>query len=156
MQRKNFLPQSKSRFFKTAAKVLCIFLMAAVFLLALPALAATLETGLEYAKGIGLGTQDLRITAAKIIRAILGFLGIVAVALIMYGGFRYMTSAGNPEKVQEARKVLINTAIGLLIILTAFAITQFILSYLLWATGAGRMPAGPPPYGGGGGALGAG
>ncbi len=124
--------------------------------MALPALAATLETGLEYAKGIGLGTQDLRITAAKIIRAILGFLGIVAVALIMYGGFRYMTSAGNPEKVQEARKVLINTAIGLLIILTAFAITQFILSYLLWATGAGRMPAGPPPYGGGGGALGAG
>ncbi len=145
--------KKKKKKISKAAKILVIgFLVLAVFLFASVVFAGELEVGLEYAEGTGLGTQDIRITIANIIRAALGFLGILAVGIILYGGFIYMTSAGNPEKIEKAKKILINAVIGLLIILMAFAIASFIINLLLEATGLG--PPGPPPYGGGGGALG--
>jgi hypothetical protein len=85
---------------------------------------------------LGLGAQDPRVTAAKIIRAVLGFLGIIAVGLVMYGGWLWMTSAGDASKVEKARKLLISAGIGLLIILSAFGIVSFLISSLLTATGA--------------------
>src|SRR3989344_4352022 len=85
----------------------------------MPAL-AQLQTGLEYGTYTGLGTQDIRITIMKIIRIFLGLVGIIAIILIMYGGYVWMTSAGNPEKVEQAKKILRNAAIGLLIIFSAF------------------------------------
>ena len=56
---------------------------------------AQLNFGLKpVAEGTGLGGQDIRITIAKIIRAVLGLLGIIALGVMLYGGFMYMTSAG--------------------------------------------------------------
>ncbi len=105
-----------------------------------------LETGIGYGSQIGLGVQDIRITIANIIRGILGFLGIVAVAIILYGGFLYMTAQGIPEKVLLARKVLISALIGLIIIFSAYAITSFIINKLIEATGApGVIPGTPGP-----------
>lgn len=98
---------------------------------------AQADLGLNFAAQIGLGDEDPRIIAAKIIRAILGFLGILAVALILYGGWIWMTSGGNDEKIDKAKKLLRNTVIGLVIILASFGITQFILNNLLEITGGG-------------------
>ncbi|MBD3310883.1 MAG: hypothetical protein GF349_00065 [Candidatus Magasanikbacteria bacterium] len=86
--------------------------------------------------GLNLGGGDIRIIIARIIRAVLGFLGIIALIIVIYAGFTIMTSAGNEEKVARGKKLLINGAIGLAIILSAFAITQFVLSSLQRATGA--------------------
>ncbi len=141
---------------KTAKILLFMFLISAVFLLANSVLAQNLDVGLNYATGTGLGTQDIRVTIASIIRTFLGFLGILAVLIILYGGYIYMTSAGNPEKIEQAKKILRNAIIGLVIILSSFAIAQFILSYLTGAIGGAPGIPGPPPYGGGGGALGSG
>jgi len=142
---------------KQAAKsILLIIFILAVFLFAQKVLAQNVDFGLEYAAQTGLGTQDLRVTIAKIIRAFLGFLGVVAIALILYGGFSYMTSAGNPEKVEKAKRILRNAIIGLLIIITSFAIAQFVLTYLLQAAGVSGTGGGRPSYGAGGGALGSG
>ncbi|MBI5728241.1 MAG: hypothetical protein HY984_00630, partial [Candidatus Magasanikbacteria bacterium] len=91
-------------------------------------------------QGAGLGGEDLRVTIAKIIRAALAFLGVVAVGIILYGGFVYMTSGGNEDKVGEARKIIVNGTIGLVIILSAFSIAQFILRQLSEATGSGIVP----------------
>jgi len=82
-----------------------------------------------------LGTDDIRTTIAKIIRGILGFLGIVALGIVLYGGFIYMTAGGSEEKVSTAKKIIINGTIGLAIILASFSITQFIISRLAEATG---------------------
>ncbi|OGY45588.1 MAG: hypothetical protein A2731_03630 [Candidatus Buchananbacteria bacterium RIFCSPHIGHO2_01_FULL_39_8] len=113
----------------------------------MPAL-AQLQTGLEYGTYTGLGTQDIRITIMKIIRIFLGLVGIIAIILIMYGGYVWMTSAGNPEKVEQAKKILRNAAIGLLIIFSAFMIVSFIIGVLSGEFGAGprRPGGGPPPY----------
>ncbi len=86
--------------------------------------------------GLILGGGDIRIVIARIIRAVLGLLGIIAFAIVAYGGFVYMTSGGNEEKISRAKKILINGGIGLAIILSSLAITQFVLSSLQRATGA--------------------
>ncbi|MDO8425523.1 MAG: pilin, partial [bacterium] len=54
-----------------------------------------------------------------------------------YGGFLWMTANGAEEKITKAKKILINGAIGLLIVLSAFSIAQFVLSRLLGAIGDG-------------------
>ena len=56
----------------------------------------------------GLGTADLRTTVAQIIRAILAFLGVVAVVIIIWGGFKWMTSGGADDKGTAAEHLLRN------------------------------------------------
>ncbi len=128
--------------------LLLIFLAIAVFAVANFVLAATgPDIGLNYAEGTGLSAaSDPRIIAARIIRIILGFLGIIAVGLIMYAGWLWMTAEGEADKVEKAKKVLIGAVIGLLICLASFAIASFVLNSLLDATGGG----GTVPPGGGG------
>ena len=47
----------------------------------------------------GLADQDIRVTIARIIRVAMGMLGIIAVVIILIGGFTWMTAGGNDEKV---------------------------------------------------------
>jgi hypothetical protein len=78
--------------------------------------------------------QDLRTTIAGLINVVLGFLGIIAVIIVLIGGFKYMLSGGSEDKTAEARKMIIAGIIGLAIILSAWAITTFVLSRLIEAT----------------------
>ncbi|MFH0956085.1 MAG: hypothetical protein V1801_02650, partial [Candidatus Falkowbacteria bacterium] len=71
-----------------------------------------------------------RAIAAQVINIILGFLGIVAVIIILLGGFKWMTAGGNEDKVGEAKKLITAGIIGLVIILAAFAIATFVLTQL--------------------------
>lgn len=82
----------------------------------------------------GLGERDPRDIAASVIRIILGFLGIVAVVIILLGGFKWMTAMGAEEKVGEAKKLITAGVIGLIIIIAAFAIATFVLNSLISAT----------------------
>src|SRR3989339_1062080 len=83
------------------------------------------DLGNQYAGQIGLGSQDIRTTVASIIRTALGLLGIVVVALMIYAGFLWMTAGGSEERIAQAKKILFNSVIGLVIILSAYAITSF-------------------------------
>ena len=77
-----------------------------------------------------LSGTDIRIVIVKIIRAVLGLLGIITVSLIIYAGFLIMTSGGNEEKVTKGRKTMINAVVGLIVIFSAFAIVQFVINSL--------------------------
>ncbi len=66
--------------------------------------------------------------AALIINALLGLVGVILLALVVYHGFRWILAAGNPEKVKQAQQALLNAGIGLLIVLGAFSLTYFITS----------------------------
>lgn len=83
---------------------------------------------------ISLGSGDIRQTVAQIINAALGFLGIIAVVIVLLGGFKYMVSGGSEEKTAEARKLIVSGIIGLAIILSAWAITSYVISNLVTAT----------------------
>jgi hypothetical protein len=98
------------------------------------ALAQGVDLGLNYATAIGLGTQDVRTTVSNVIKAFMGLLGIVAVVIILLGGFKWMTAGGNEEKVSEAKKLIISGIIGLVIIMSAYAIAQFVVSAIINGT----------------------
>ncbi len=83
--------------------------------------------GVYVGEQTGLSGQDIRISVVKVINVLLGLLGLVFVVLILYAGFMWMTSAGNTEKVDTAKKILGASIIGLVIIMTAYSITRFVL-----------------------------
>ncbi len=84
----------------------------------------------------GLGNTDPRVMAGSVIKIMLGFLGIIALVIILFGGFKWMTAAGNEDKVAEAKKLIGAGIIGLVVILAAYAIAQFVISALYNATNA--------------------
>lgn len=71
--------------------------------------------------------KDIRIIVARIIQAALGLLGIIFLVIIITAGYKWMTAAGNEEKVREAKDQLIRGVIGLIIILVAYSITIFVV-----------------------------
>ncbi|MCK5511035.1 IPT/TIG domain-containing protein [Candidatus Parcubacteria bacterium] len=87
------------------------------------------DIGIDYANNLGLqeaSETDIKTLIINIIRYVLTFLGIIAVVMVMYGGFIWMTSNGQPDRIQKAKKTLIGAAIGLVIVISAFAIVTFI------------------------------
>ncbi|NCU39747.1 hypothetical protein EOL99_02545 [Candidatus Falkowbacteria bacterium] len=81
-----------------------------------------------------LSNRDPREIVGSIINVILGFLGVIAVAIILMGGFKWMTAGGNEDKVSEAQKLLGAGVIGLVIILAAWAISTFVINAIYNAT----------------------
>lgn len=67
---------------------------------------------------------------AMVIQTFLGLLGIVFLVLIVYAGYNWMTSAGNEEKITKAKDTLKTAIIGLIIIVSAYAITYFAFNAL--------------------------
>jgi len=70
----------------------------------------------------------------NIIKVALSFLGVVALVVVLIGGFKYMTAGGNDENAKKARQWIISGIIGLAIIISAWAMTQFIIDSLVEAT----------------------
>ncbi len=91
---------------------------------------AQVDFSTDLAGTFGLGTQELKGTLIKVVNILLGFLGVLAIIVILVGGFKWMTSGGNEERVAGARQMLIAGIIGLAIILGSFAIVQFVVSGL--------------------------
>jgi len=79
-------------------------------------------------KTTGLGERDPREIAANIIKIALGFLGIIALVIILTGGFKWMTSGGSDDKIGEAKDMIIAGVSGLIVILAAYGIANFVLS----------------------------
>ena len=136
---------------KTRHKISLVgFIAAAVALFAGAAAYAQINTGIEYGSATGLGGGDIRTIVGRIIQVFLGILGVIALVLIIYAGWLWMTAGGDEEKVTQAKKIMTQAVIGLAIILCSFAITTWIVSQLTAATGFGGSNGGG---GGGGGSL---
>ncbi|MDD5071232.1 MAG: pilin [Patescibacteria group bacterium] len=82
--------------------------------------------------------KDVREIAVLIIKVFLGFLGIIFLVLIISAGFKYMTSAGNEEKITEALNQIKTGVIGLIIILTSYAVTSYLTDCVFEITNRGR------------------
>ncbi|MFA6553766.1 MAG: hypothetical protein WCT27_05045 [Patescibacteria group bacterium] len=107
-------------------KILIAVASLAVVALPFVASAVTVDAGLG--STLGLGTADLESTVIKIIQWVLGFLGLIAVVIILYGGFVWMTAAGNEEKVSTAKKIIGAAVVGMIVILLAWAIVTFVIN----------------------------
>lgn len=93
------------------------------------------DLGIDQPKATGLPDRDVREVIAYIIRVILGLLGTVCVVIILYAGFLYMTSGGNAEKQGAAVGWIKGAVIGLALILMSYALSRYIITQLVSATG---------------------
>jgi hypothetical protein len=119
------------------AGILPLMMLAMVFpaiLAALPA-NAQINIGSQHAQNIGLGNRDPKSIIVGVIQVILGFLGLLAVILILYGGFKWMMSRGDEAEVESARKIIVAGVIGLLIVLAAWGISLWVIGILATQTG---------------------
>lgn len=94
------------------------------------------QYGEEYGNNIELGDTNPMDLVVNIINWTLGILALIATCIVLWGGFIWMFSGGDPEKLDKAKKILRNGVIGLVIILSAWGIAWFILSQILDWTGA--------------------
>jgi hypothetical protein len=70
---------------------------------------------------------DPRVMVARGITKLLGLLGIILVAFIIYSGWQYMSAGGDKAKIDEAKKRIVNAVIGLILIVSAFSIANFVI-----------------------------
>ena len=63
----------------------------------------------------------------NIINVVLGFVGIIFFILLFWAGIRWMTSGGNEEIVKEAKQTIKTSVIGIVVVFSAFLITNFVL-----------------------------
>ncbi|MFA5052143.1 MAG: hypothetical protein WC544_03740 [Patescibacteria group bacterium] len=63
----------------------------------------------------------------RTIQWVLGMLGLVAVIMIIFGGFMWMTAAGNEERVKKAKTILTSAIIGMIVILLSWAMVTFVV-----------------------------
>jgi hypothetical protein len=124
-------------------KYLIIFVFA--LLISLPAIAIAQSAFAQSQDTYGLKTaakeagfnekpQTPRIIIGKIINYALTFVGVIFLVLTIYAGFLWMTAGGNEETVKKAKKWLVNSVVGLAIVLAAYSITNFILLQFINAT----------------------
>jgi heme/copper-type cytochrome/quinol oxidase subunit 2 len=79
-------------------------------------------------------SRDLVDIVGNIIQWILGLVGVVLLIMFIYGGVLYATSAGNEEKVETGKKVMLYAIIGVVIIALAFALTRYVIDALFQST----------------------
>ena len=78
-----------------------------------------------------LSTDSPEILIGRIIRAILGITGSLALVTFTYGGFVWMASAGNEKQVRKGKNILVWATLGLAVIFSSYALVRFILGDVL-------------------------
>ena len=82
---------------------------------------------LKAAAGCDLSSGDTLVPVVTgIIQVVLGLVGIVAVCVMIYGGFTYLTSTGNPAKIAKAKNILLYGVVGVVVAGLAYAIVFFV------------------------------
>ena len=71
--------------------------------------------------------RDLRTVVVSGTETFLGFMGIVMVVFVIYGGFMWMTAGGSEDRIKTAKKIIISAAIGATIIMCAYAIVHLVI-----------------------------
>ena len=77
-----------------------------------------------------LPTDDVPQLIGLIIKYLMGLLGSVALVMFLYGGFLWLTAAGEATKVTKGKETLIWAALGLVIIFASYSIVNFIFGAL--------------------------
>lgn len=118
-------------------KLSAAFFTLAGWAMALPAMAQIPTSGAGFSEiNSSLGTESPQEIIGSIINVALGFLAFVAVIIILLGGFRWMTAAGNDDQVASAKRLLVAAVIGLVIIFAAWGISIYAIQEIGTATGA--------------------
>ena len=87
-----------------------------------------LRQGSNHAAGSGGDPESINKTISNIVNILSSLAGVAAVVMIIVGGFRYITSAGDSTRVTSAKNTIIYALIGLVIIALAQIIVRFVFN----------------------------
>jgi len=73
---------------------------------------------------------DIRFFIANLIKITLGLLGIIFLVLTVIAGYKYMMAGGNQDQASEAMEQIKHAVIGLIIIMSSYAVTTFVIGIL--------------------------
>jgi len=114
--------------------------IAICFLLFLPTtgVLAAKETGIDVKKQFSNTLTKAGITKVQspeqavgtVIGSVLTYIGVAILVLIIYAGIMWATAAGNDQRIGSAKKILLGAVIGLIIVFTASAAVNFVISKL--------------------------
>ncbi len=75
-----------------------------------------------------IGTSDLRIVIGRVIKALLGLSGALALLMFVWGGFQWITSGGEKEKIDKGKRTLTWAVIGLFFIFISYTVVSALIS----------------------------
>ncbi len=86
---------------------------------------------IQLSNPLGEAVSTPQILIGRVINSVLGLVGSIALVMFVYGGLTWMTSSGNDEKVKKGRDIIVWSAIGLVVIFMAYALTRFVLTTIV-------------------------
>lgn len=81
------------------------------------------------------GISNVENFIRSVITVLAGLAGLVATGFFVAGGFTYITSSGNPEQLDKAKRTLTWSAIGLAIVIAAFVLANIVTTLATQAFG---------------------
>ena len=112
--------------------LIILFLFGILFLNFSPVLAqGTVCTGdacTTLKNPLGDAVNSPQLLIGKIITAIMGVVGSIALLMFIYGRLTWMTSSGSQEKVKKGRDIILWSSVGLVVIFMAYALTKFVIT----------------------------
>ena len=93
--------------------------------------------GSVVSSNLNLGSKSPVTIATNLINTAMLFLGLVAVVIILMGGFKWMTAGGSEDKIAEAKKLMSAGIVGIVIILSAWGIAKWVLQQAVTVTTTG-------------------
>jgi hypothetical protein len=77
-----------------------------------------------------LGGTSIQSVIGRAINGVMGVVGSLALLMFVYGGLLWMTSGGSQDKVKKGKDIILWSAIGMVVIFGAYALTQFVITTL--------------------------
>jgi len=77
------------------------------------------------------GPEDIGKILLAVVEILLRIAALVAVGFVIYGGFQYILSQGEPDRARAARGTIINSLIGVVIALIATAVVTYIVKWIV-------------------------
>lgn len=76
----------------------------------------------------GLQRESVPTLVGNVVGTALSMIGVLFFVLMVYGGLLWMTSRGNEEQTRKAKDTIVAATIGIIVVLSAYAITTFVFS----------------------------
>ena len=104
--------------------IILIIAVTAVFVMPLQTTAVSTP---DIGAALGLTSADLIDIVVRFLKMALGLLGIIAVFMVLIGGFRWMVSGGDEEKLAAAKRTISAAIVGTVIVMLAWALVSFVI-----------------------------
>jgi len=89
-----------------------------------------------FAEATTAGVGQIQTFIQSVIQILVTLAGAVSVGFFVLGGFGYITSSGNPEKLDRSKNTIVYSAVGLTIVLASFVLSSIVTQLATTAFGA--------------------